>query len=75
MVFRLADDMLSIDGLMVYQPKNDVNWFACNKKRIGTIRLQALYLFLLNEEKDRRKRFEIYVDKIINNLIYNNNEH
>jgi hypothetical protein len=71
MVFRLADNMISVDGLTVYQPRNDSNWYACNKKLIGTIRLQALYLFLHNEEKSRLKRFEDYVDKIINKLIYN----
>jgi len=71
MVIRLGNDLLSVDGLTVYRPKNDVNWFACNRKRIGTIRLQALYLFLLEEDKERRKRFEFYVDKIINKLIYN----
>lgn len=71
MVFRLADDMISVNGLAVYQPKNENNWFACNQKRIGTIRLQALYLFLHKEEEFYLKHFEAYVDKIINKLIYN----
>jgi len=70
-VLRVGDNLIVVDGLSVYQPKGDSNWFACNNKRIGTIRLQALYLYLHNEDNARRKRFNTYVDKVINKLIYN----
>ena len=70
-VIRLADNLIDVDGLKVYQPKDDKHWYACNKKRIGTIRLQALYLYLHNEDKERQKRFNAYVDRVINKLIYN----
>ena len=70
-VLRLADNMIDVDGLKVYQPKDDKHWYACNKKRIGTIRLQALYLYLHHEEKARAKRFYNYVDNVITKLIYN----
>ena len=71
MVSRLTRNLLSIDGLMVFKKTNSDYWVACNKKMIGSIRLQALYLFLEKEENQRRARFEIYVDKLINKLIYN----
>lgn len=73
-VMRLGDNLIDIDGLKVYNPEGDTNWYACNKKRIGTIRLQALYLYLHYEEKDREKRFYKYVDDTVNKLIYNQNE-
>jgi hypothetical protein len=70
-VFRIGDNLINIDGLNVYNPKGDTNWYSFNNKRIGTIRLQALYLYLHYEEKDRKKRFYKYVEDIIDKLIYN----
>lgn len=72
-VVRLGDNLIDIGGLKVYNPEDDKHWYACNKKRIGTIRLQALYLYLHHEEKARAKRFYKYVDNVINKLI--NYEH
>lgn len=71
MVTRFGEDLIDVDGLAVYQPKGDSNWYACNGKRIGTVRLQALYLFLLKEEKFFINKFNNYVDEILNELIYN----
>jgi hypothetical protein len=70
-VLRIGNDLIQVDGLMVYKPKGESSWFACNNKRIGTIRLQALYLYLHSEDKARQKRFNTYVDKVINKLIDN----
>jgi len=70
-VFRLADNLIDIDGLKVYNPKNDLNWYACNQTRIGTYRLQALYLFLNDEENIFINKFNNYVDEVLNELIYN----
>jgi len=71
MVIQLADDLIDIDGLKVYRKKGDTNWFACNGKRIGSIRMQKLYLYLYNKEKVEIKRFDKYVDNLIDKLIYN----
>lgn len=71
MVIKLNENALMVDGLAVYKPKNDKNWYACNGKIIGTIRLQALYLFLLKDEKECINQFNNYVDSILAELIYN----
>ena len=71
MVSRVTKRMLDIDGLKVKIHKPSGFYVAVNDELIGTIRLQALYLFLEKEDKMRRKRFELYVDNLINKLIYN----
>ena len=71
MVSRLTKNIISIDGLKVFKKKDTDFWLACNRQMIGSIRLQALYLFLEKEDRARRKRFEFYVDETINELIYN----
>jgi hypothetical protein len=70
-VYRLGDNLINVDGLNVYQPKRCEYWFAFNKKKIGTLRLQALYLYLHEEEKAQIQRFNKYVENIIDKLIYN----
>jgi hypothetical protein len=71
MVSRVTPKMLDIDGLKVKQDKASGFYVAVSDELIGSIRLQALYLFLEKEDKSRRERFELYVDKLINKLIYN----
>jgi hypothetical protein len=70
-VFRIGDDMICVDGLMVHNPEGSDHWFSCNNKLIGSVRLQALYLYLHNEEKSRMRRFHVYCNNIIKELIYN----
>lgn len=71
MVSRVTKNMLDIDGLKVKKHKASGFYVAVSDELIGSIRLQALYLFLEKEEKKYRERFELYVDNIIKKLIYN----
>jgi len=68
-VIRLGENMLDIDGLKLIK-KND-KWVSCSGERLGSVRIQALFLFLQEESIAHRQRFYKYVDKTINQLIYN----
>ena len=63
-------EMVSIDGLMVYQ-NNEDEWLTMNGQFIGSVRMTALFEFLHEEIIAERKRFHNYVDNILNKLIYN----
>ena len=42
---------------------------------LSSIKLRELFLYLREEEIYKRKKFNKYVDKVLQKLIYNNNEH
>jgi hypothetical protein len=74
-VFRIGDNIIDVDGLKVYKPNGSEFWFSFTKNPIGTIRLQALYLYLYQEERDEEKRFNVYLKNTIKKLIYKKDEH
>jgi len=62
-------DVISIDGVGVTLSSND-QWKAMNGKSLGSLQLRALFTFLHEENRSIRKRFHNYVDRILNELIY-----
>jgi len=69
MIYRLADDMINLNGVTIYKDYND-NWFLFEGKRLNLVQLQELQFFLNKETVAKIKAFNEYVDRIINNLIY-----
>ena len=70
MIYRLADNMLELNGVKVFQDEND-NWFYITGKRLSLVQLQELYYFINKEAIEKRARFYGYVERTIKELIYN----
>jgi len=75
MINRLAKNLVDIDGLKVIFDEERKEWVALNGTRLSLIQLQNLYLFMNEEVLFWRKRFDKYVDDVIEKLIYTKNEH
>lgn len=75
MITRLGKDLVDIDGLKVMFDEDRKEWIALNGSRLSLIQLQNLYLFMNDEALFWKNRFNNYVDKIIDKLIYNKHEH
>ena len=75
MINRLAKNLVDIDGLKVIFDEERKEWVALNGTRLSLIQLQNLYLFMNEEVLFWRKRFDKYVDDVIQKLIYTKNEH
>lgn len=73
MIFRLADDMINLNGVTIYKDNND-NWFRFNGKRLNLVQLQELNYFLVKEYRAKKQEFNRYVDRTIRELIYSNYE-
>jgi len=71
MIWRMSNEIIDLGEVCVefFPERND--WFSLNGKPLSYIQMQNLSLFLEQEEEDRQERFENYVDKTINQLIYN----
>ena len=70
MINRLAKNLVDIDGLKVIFDEERKEWVALNGTRLSLIQLQNLYLFMNEEVLFWRKRFDKYVDDVIEKLIY-----
>ncbi len=73
LVIRLGKYMLDIDGTQAVFIKNA--WVDISGEPLSSIKLRELFLYLREEEIYKRKKFNKYVDKVLQKLIYNNNEH
>lgn len=69
MIYRLAEDMINLNGVTIYKDCND-NWFLFEGKRLNLVQLQELQYFLNKETVAKIKAFNEYVDRVIDNLIY-----
>mgnify|MGYP003642441717 CR=1 FL=1 len=75
MVWRLSEELIDIDNVCVYQCPSTESFSLLNGGELNYMQLQQLILFLDKESKSSQLRFEKYVDKIIEKLIYKKDEH
>jgi hypothetical protein len=71
MFWRMTEDIIDIGDICVHQCPATKEWTPLNGGKLSYIQIQALNLFLEEEEEERKLRFEKYVDETINQLIYN----
>ena len=71
MVWRMTKEIIDLGQICVEYNEDTDTWNAINGGTLSYTEMQVLYLFLEQEEEDRRERFETYVNEIINRLIYN----
>jgi len=71
MIWRMSQEIVDLGDVCVefFPERND--WFSLNGQPLSYIQMQNLSLFLEQEEEDRQERFNLYLEKVINNLIYN----
>lgn len=62
-------DIVSVGGVGVVQDKED-QWKSMNGELLSSLQLRALFTFLHEENRAIRKRFHNYVDRMLNELIY-----
>jgi hypothetical protein len=73
LVVRLGENMLDIDGTQAILIKDA--WVDISGERLSSVKLRELFLYLREEEIYKKKKFDKYVNNVIQELIYNKNEH
>jgi len=71
MIWRMSNDIIDLGDICVEYNEEINTWVPFNGQALSYTQMQNLYLFLEQEEEERQARFEVYVDEIINRLIYN----
>jgi hypothetical protein len=60
--------MLSVDGVKIFINESTGKFYTFNGAKIGLVRLQALYLFVDNEQRAFFRKFSNKVDVLIKQL-------